>query len=126
MLIRVEERKPITPGQGKKPKKVGVFECDQCKEVFEDGVRLHYRLSNEHHFCSKKCYAEAGKVGNIMDIMRRKIFIERFNVENPQQSPEIREKTENTNLERYGFISPGMNIEVQNKAIQTSLERYNT
>jgi hypothetical protein len=45
-------------------------------------------------------------------------------VENPSQSPSIRNKVKQTNLERYGVKSPGQLEKFRVKAKKTNLERY--
>ena len=40
------------------------------------------------------------------------------------KSPEIQEKTRQTNLERYGGVAPACSEEVQNKMKETCIERY--
>ena len=60
----------------------------------------------------------------------RDIIKEKYGVEHPSQSKEIREKTEKTNRERYGVSTPLVLSEVQKKAIESSkvsnLEKYGT
>ena len=54
----------------------------------------------------------------------KKVFIELYGVENPQQNKEIKVKTNATNLERYGFENPTQNSVVRAKTTATNLERY--
>ena len=56
----------------------------------------------------------------------KKTNIERYGVENPFQSNEIKEKIKNTNKERYGTENPSQNLDIKEKKKQTSLKNYGT
>lgn len=55
---------------------------------------------------------------------RTQTSLERYGVEHPQQSPEIRAKAKATNLERYGVEHPMQSLEIQAKVKATNLEKY--
>lgn len=55
---------------------------------------------------------------------RRNTNLEKYGVENPQQSKDIQKKTQETNLKKYGFISTLQNKEIQEKTRQTNLKKY--
>lgn len=50
--------------------------------------------------------------------------LEKYGVENPFQSPEIKEQIKLTNLEKYGVEYPTQSLEIKEKTIQTNLEKY--
>lgn len=54
----------------------------------------------------------------------RATCLERYGVENPNQTSEVREKTERTCLERYGTKRASQSEKVKEKQKQTCLERY--
>jgi len=53
---------------------------------------------------------------------RLRTMLERWGVENPQQHPETRTKTEKTNMERYGAISPFAQGSILYEQVQAALE----
>jgi hypothetical protein len=55
---------------------------------------------------------------------KKKIYLEKYGVENPNQSKEIIEKRKKTNLERYGMEHSLQNKEVREKGKKTNLKRY--
>ena len=50
--------------------------------------------------------------------------LEKFGVENPFQSEEVKEKSKQTMLERHGFEYPMQSEDVKNKSKQTCLEKF--
>ena len=71
-------------------------------------------------FCSTKCLANSEYRHNKF----RQTCLEKYGVENPSQSQEIRNKVKQTNLEKYGVEYPAQSQEFQNKMKQTCLEKY--
>ena len=55
---------------------------------------------------------------------KKKIYLEKYGVENPNQSKEIIEKRKKTNLQRYGVEHSLQNKEVREKSKKTNLKRY--
>ena len=51
-------------------------------------------------------------------------FKERYNIDNPMQSQDIRDKARATNIQRYGCENPILNKEINSKRIKTLIERY--
>lgn len=60
---------------------------------------------------------------SVQELMKR-TSIERYGVDNPAKSSEIKEKTRKTNIERYGVSCVFNNNEIREKIEQTNLERY--
>ena len=50
--------------------------------------------------------------------------LERYGVENPFQSEEIKNKIKQKNLEKYGVENPSQSSEIKQKKIETSLKNY--
>jgi hypothetical protein len=88
--------------------------CEICSE------KTKFSRSNNRYSksCSEKCK------NLIIKINREGTCLERYGVENPAQSEEIKEKTKETNLERYGSEYALQSEDVKDKIKQTNLERY--
>lgn len=70
-------------------------------------------------YCSNKCIQNSEEVKE----KRKQTFIEKFGVDNPSKSPEIRNKTKETCEERYGGI--GFKSEkLREKNKKTMIEKY--
>jgi hypothetical protein len=67
----------------------------------------------EHH---KLFYQDQTKVAETVSKMQS-TMLERYGVENPQQSPDLREKSKATLLERYGVDNPIKSDVISSKAI---------
>jgi len=68
--------------------------------------------------CSSKC----GYINN--NEQRKKTNIEKYGVENPAQSADIRKKITNTCLQKYGVTAPLQNTEIRKKADLTCIQKY--
>lgn len=55
---------------------------------------------------------------------RKKVWLEKYGVDNPMKVESIKEKTRATNIEKYGVDNPNKNSEVLNKRAKTNIERY--
>ena len=53
-------------------------------------------------------------------------WIEKYGVDNPNKSPEIRAKTVATNIDRYGGKSPTSSEAIREKTKNTNIDRYGT
>jgi hypothetical protein len=90
--------------------------CDICGVKFTTSNKVYKRYNNilpinDPYQKCKKCKA-------------KNTCLERYGVDNPNKSNEIREKTKLTCLERYGAESPLKSDEVQDKIKKTNLERW--
>jgi len=56
--------------------------------------------------------------------MVRRTLYKNYNVDNPQKSKEIREKTKQTNLDKYGFENVFQNKEIQTRYKETIQKQY--
>jgi hypothetical protein len=90
-------------------------ECDRCGDVFNRKYKayLKYRKNYDYDTC-QKCKYEKVKATNV----------EKFGVENPFQSNEIKEKMKETWIEKYGVDNPAKSDDIQNKIKETNLEKY--
>lgn len=71
-------------------------------------------------YCSRTCmYKDKEHWNNI-----KNTCVEKYGVDNPGKSKEIKEKIESTNLERYGFKSSFQNRYVQEKFKLNCIEKY--
>jgi len=65
----------------------------------------------------------SGKDKNVLD-RQKNTTLEKYGVENPQQSLDVRKKTTQTNLKRYGAKTPAQSEKIKRKIIQTNMKRY--
>jgi len=69
--------------------------------------------------CSQKCtHADIDVINKT-----KSTLIDKYGVDNPQKSNEIKEKSQNTNLKKYGFKHSAQNKEVLDKMKKTNFER---
>ena len=83
--------------------------CDKCGEEFVRSFRKH----KSEDLCLK-CSV----------LKRKETCLEKYGVEYPLQSKEIRDKAEQTNLEKYGVRKPLQNKEIFEKMKKEHLEKY--
>jgi hypothetical protein len=55
---------------------------------------------------------------------RKQTYMEKYGVEHPLQNKEIKEKMKQTNMEKYGVEHPSQNKEIKEKMKQISMEKY--
>lgn len=80
------------------------------------GVISGYRT----HYCSKVCLSKNKEVREKTKLTN----LERYGVENPNQSDTVRAKTKRTNLEKYGVENPAQNDDVQLRITKTMKGKY--
>ena len=83
-----------------------ICEIDGC----ENRVKFDY-----YYKLTKGCCSEHNKMVTML---------EKYGVDNPNKSPEIKEKIKNTNLKRYGGTSPSHCPNIKEKMKQSNLEKY--
>ena len=86
----------------------------KCPICGSDLTRFYCFTLGYHSFCSKEC----GKKANLQN--GKQTCLQKYGVENPAQSTQIREKIQRTWLEK----SSGIFDEIQDKRQKTNLERY--
>ena len=94
--------------------KIPICQNKQCQN------NVNWVRNKYNKFCSHKCSANSNKTQQ----KRKQTCLNRYGVENPFQSEEIKEQIKQLNLERYG-VNHHMKIkEIQAKKNHTNLERY--
>lgn len=87
--------------------------CSYCnKKSVKKTFKSYIEAPNK--VCCRKC----------SPIKQKETMLEKYGVENPMQSEEIRQKAIATNIEKYGVDNPTKNKDIFNKMHQTMLERY--
>ena len=99
----------------------GISDIPKCKnKKCNNNVKWQKSRPIYTDFCSTTCGYESDERKEKI----RQTNLERYGVENPNQSKEIQNKTKKTNLERYGVENPNQSKEIREKTKQTNLERY--
>ena len=91
--------------------------CDLCGH--ETLLRLHKYYENKNrygYYGCKKCSRKKFKLTSI----------EKYGVDNPMKSQEIKDKIENNNLDKYGVKTTLLEINTKNKIDETNLKLYGT
>ena len=92
-----------------------IFKCIKCEKKHNKTVRQILEISG---FYCEECTLKNAQ------IKIKETNIERYGVENPGQSEEVRAKMKETNMERYGVEHPLQSEEVKAKIKETNIERY--
>ncbi len=90
--------------------------CDNCFVEKKNEFRFYYEYTNglkSNYYCNK-----------CNNIKRKETCLQKWGVENPMQSNEVKEKLKNTLLENYGVNHYSKTEEYKEKYKQTSLERW--
>ena len=106
--VKVEDLPPKTHAKVK-------VKCDICGKIFERKCEKRNKGTYQNFdTCCRKCTEEYNKI----------VCKEKYGMENPMQSPIIKEKAVNTNIERYGVKNPMQLKEVKDKVTKTLQERH--
>lgn len=112
--------------------------CDMCKEnIFSVRYATYNRGVDKtgSYVCRKCSYIKTQQtlIANYGDLYvnteefkekQKKIFTEKYGVDNPLGSEEIREKIRQSNVERYGYENIGQVPEFKEKMKMTLMEHY--
>ena len=90
------------------------FKCLTCDQDYCKKFRY---IKEEGGFYCKCCTSKKASE------KAKKTFLEKYGVENPSLSEEVKKKRDNTNLERRGVVNPFSDKSVQEKIKQTNLEK---
>ena len=90
------------------------FTC-HCDTIYEKTLQCMYEKGGA--FCSK-CTAKKTLE------KKKQTYIEKYGVEHPLQSTEIKEKIKQTCIEKYGVENPLQSTEIKEKKKQTYIEKY--
>lgn len=91
--------------------------CDICgseKKISKKSYNIQSNFSKGIFTCSKKCSLLKSKKTNL----------EKWGVENPFQSEEIKEKIKKTNKRKYGVCNPQQCDSIKKKTKKTNLEKW--
>lgn len=90
--------------------------CKQC------GKQLTYRNPNEGYrtFCCAKCAA----INPTTKQKHINTCLEKYGVENPSQSDEIKLQKIDTSIKNYGVENPSQNAEIKSKVRNTMVKKY--
>lgn len=81
-------------------------------------------MKRDMHFCSLNCLNESQRLGGLIDGKKKKIFEDRFGVDNPLKSCDILNRVRSTCIERYGHSVSSKNDDVKQRMRETVLRRY--
>ena len=97
----------------------GITEWPTCKQC---GKQLTYRNPNEGYrtFCCAKCAA----INPTTKQKHINTCLEKYGVENPSQSDEIKLQKINTSIKNYGVKYPMQNENIKNEIRQTFIKKY--
>lgn len=85
------------------------------------------RINEEIPYSPDNCYFTNKKdiiIANQNPLKSKQTCLDRYGVDSPLKSQQIRDKIESTNLEKYGYTTPLQNNNVKNKSKITCLEKY--
>ncbi len=105
------------------PKRTLHLKCDICNKEFEKNYFSHIEQA-EYHTCSTKCQNLGQRKNCIIDVKKRQVFFDKFGVDSPLRSLEIKEKSRQTNIERYGHPFSSQSDIVKENAKLACRERY--
>ena len=91
--------------------------CDYCgieRKISKKSYNLQTNYNKEKFTCSKKCSLIKAKQTNI----------DKYGVDNPFKSEEIKNKIKQTNSNRYGVDNPQKNNKIREKTKVTNLGKY--
>ncbi len=103
-----------------------IKEFDTAKEAMEYETRFLKKVKarNNYMFINKSENAVAKHYLFPEDL--KQIMLNKYGVENPLQSKEIRQKGKETNLKKYGFENAATSNIIKNKIKNTCKQRYGT
>ena len=113
-----------------------ICDRDKCKidydkiDKYNSKIRIHFICDCGKHY--QKIFTMMYKVGAICDnctnmlkeTKKKTTCLEKYGVENPLQSQEVKDKLKQTCLKKYGVEHPLQSQEVKDKSKQTCLEKY--
>uniref|UniRef100_A0A6C0CE77 DUF7487 domain-containing protein n=1 Tax=viral metagenome TaxID=1070528 RepID=A0A6C0CE77_9ZZZZ len=113
-----------------------ICDRDKCKidydkiDKYNNNIRIHFICECGKHY--QKIFTMMYKVGAICDnctnmlkeIKKKTTCLDRYGVENPLQSQEVKDKKKQTCLDKYGVEHPLQSQEVKDKSKQTCLDKY--
>ena len=100
---------------------------EQQEEIRKKAKQTKLERYGDENYCNstKAKQTKLERYGKYVNIEKyKKSMLEKYGVEFPIQSKEIRERTRNTILQKYGVEYPAQSPEIKEKIIQTNLKKY--
>lgn len=101
-------------------KKLALYACDQCGKEF----KRYEKDALDLQLCSRECVSDATKIGGVIWRKTSKTCMDKFGVETPFASSDIRLKLKQTIFEKYGVQNVSQNMNVRKKIMHTCMEKY--
>lgn len=122
-----------------------VAKCDECNSWFVKAGLQMKKLEQEYVFCNRECQRKSQSSGALKE-KKRRVFLEKYGVDNPSSSlaiqdkkrtnsiekhgcnfsslPEVKAKRKATWIKNYGCDNPNKSPEVMAKRRATTLKKY--
>lgn len=101
-----------------------VYKCDSCNRKVSGQLKDFYYTIKSNNFVCKECKNTVSHRLDTYNKKYKKSIKEKYGVEHPLKSKEIRNKIEETCLERYGYTTPFGSPDLRNIAYKTMLDKY--
>lgn len=108
-----------------------VFQSEEIKEKIKKILIKKYGITNplKNKKILEKIYQTNNEKYGAKNLFQRVDLVQngmlkKYGYKSPQQVPEIKEKTAETNIKEYGFITPAKNEKVKQKTENTNLDKY--
>lgn len=130
--VRVVLSKRLSPRTHSYERKIMIFKCDNCDQIFERSFNKSL-LTHKNDFCSIKCAGTACRVGGVRydanevksRLEKSKLTLnERFGVDNPMHVKAFVDAVRHTNVERYGTECAFQTDLARSNARKSMLQRY--
>ena len=96
--------------------------CDECNSWFVKAGLQMKKLEQEYVFCNNACQRKSQSSG-ILKEKKRKIFLEKYGVDNPSACLEVQNKKRINSIEKHGCNFSSL-LEVKEKRKATWLKNY--
>lgn len=131
--VKVDRTSP----RAKKEKKVIIYECDQCKVVFEGKYQKKFLTNRKFHLCSYECLGKSRSADGVAleyqlesrDMKKwhsnmTNTVKKRYGVENVSSLDWVKNKKVDTSMRNFGVSNPLKCKEVKEKSRQTCISRF--
>jgi hypothetical protein len=96
-----------------------IKELPVCKNC-DNPVKFIDMKNGFRDYCSRRCMLDDPKIKE----KRKKTSIEKWGVDNPSKSNEIKKKVKDTNKEKFGYEYPLQNPEILNKTKEYFIDKF--
>lgn len=131
-IVKVSRSSP----RAKKEKKIIIYECDQCKIVFEGKYQKKFLTNRKFHLCSYECMGKSRSEGGVaidhqlqsrdMKLWYDKItdtVRSRYGVDNVSSLDWVKKKKSESCILHYGVDNPQKCKEINQRSLETRLKR---